>query len=119
MELFGVIFMIFAGSGIAIAAMIAIGAATRAHEGRRDAAQQAPDRSAIAGSILPLFDPSFTPDPPVAVLTQGFGPGVDRYIPTFPYLGVPKDGYHTPAAVGASNVSGAGAATLPGVVPQH
>lgn len=52
MELFGVIFMIFAGSGIAIAAMIAIGAATRAHEGRRDAAQRAPDRSAIAASIL-------------------------------------------------------------------
>jgi hypothetical protein len=74
---------------------------------------------AIAGSIIPLFGSSFTPDPPVAVLTQGFGPGVDRYIPTFPYLGVPKDGYHTPAAVGASNVSGAGAATLPGVVPQH
>ena len=74
---------------------------------------------AIAGSILPLFDPGFTPDPPVAVLTQGFGPGVDRYIPTFPYLGVPKDGYHTPAVVGASNVSGAGAATVPGVVPQH
>src|SRR5437868_6537384 len=44
--------MIFAGSGIAIAAMIAIGAATRAREGRREAAQQAPDRSAIAASIL-------------------------------------------------------------------
>ncbi|HYU26649.1 MAG TPA: DnaJ domain-containing protein [Thermoanaerobaculia bacterium] len=51
MELFGVIFMIFAGGGLAIAAMIAIGAATRAHEGRRDRAP-APDRSAIAASIL-------------------------------------------------------------------
>ncbi len=43
--------MIFAGGGLAIAAMIAIGAATRAHEGRRDRAP-APDRSAIAASIL-------------------------------------------------------------------
>jgi len=50
-ELFGVIFMIFAGGGLAIAAMIAIGAATRAHEGRRDRAP-VPDRSAIAASIL-------------------------------------------------------------------
>src|SRR5437868_2455969 len=43
--------MIFAGGGIAIAAMIAIGAATRAREGRRESAP-APDRSAIAASIL-------------------------------------------------------------------
>lgn len=43
--------MIFAGGGIAIAAMVAIGAATRAHEGRRQSAP-APDRSAIAASIL-------------------------------------------------------------------
>src|SRR6266540_4234683 len=43
--------MIFAGGGLAIAAMIAIGAATRAHEGRRDRAP-VPDRSAIAASIL-------------------------------------------------------------------
>ena len=74
---------------------------------------------AVAGSTIPLFDPSFTPDPPVAALTQGFGPGADRYISTFPYLGVPKDGYHNPALVGASNVTGAGAATQPGLVPQH
>jgi DnaJ-domain-containing protein 1 len=45
--------MIFGGGAIAIAAMIAIGAATRAREGRWEAlAQQAPDRSAIAASIL-------------------------------------------------------------------
>src|SRR2546423_12153725 len=43
--------MIFAGGALAIAVMIAIGAATRAHEGRRDRAP-APDRSAIAASIL-------------------------------------------------------------------
>ena len=54
MELFGVIFMIFAGGGIAIATMIAIGAATRAHEGRAGGRESAPapDRSAIAASIL-------------------------------------------------------------------
>jgi DnaJ-domain-containing protein 1 len=54
MELFGVIFMIFAGGGIAIATMIAIGAATRAREGRAAGRENAPapDRSAIAASIL-------------------------------------------------------------------
>lgn len=54
MELFGVIFMIFAGGGIAIATMIAIGAATRAREGRVGGRENAPmpDRSAIAASIL-------------------------------------------------------------------
>jgi hypothetical protein len=72
---------------------------------------------AVAGATIPLFDRSFTPDPAVSALTQGFGPGLDRYISNFPYLGVPKDGYHTPALVGASNVSGLGVATLPGVVP--
>jgi hypothetical protein len=74
---------------------------------------------AVAGATIPLFDPSFTPDPAVSVLTQGFGPGLDRYISKFPYLGVPKDGYHNPAVIGTSNVSGLGAATLPGVVPQR
>jgi len=51
MELFGVIFMIVVGGGLAIATMIAIGTATRAREGRRESAP-APDRSAIAASIL-------------------------------------------------------------------
>jgi hypothetical protein len=74
---------------------------------------------AVAGVTIPLFDPSFTPDRAASVLTQGFGPGVDRYISRFPYLGVPKDGYHTPAHVGASNVSGGGAAMPPGVVPHR
>lgn len=74
---------------------------------------------AVAGATIPLFDPSFTPDPAVSALTQGFGPGLDRYISKFPYLGVPKDGYHNPAVIGTSNVSGLGAATLPGVVPQR
>ncbi|HEV2719710.1 MAG TPA: hypothetical protein VG323_06800, partial [Thermoanaerobaculia bacterium] len=51
MELFGVIIMIFGGGAIAISAMILISAATNAREGRRDSAP-APDRSAIAASIL-------------------------------------------------------------------
>jgi hypothetical protein len=72
---------------------------------------------AVAGVTIPLFDAGYKPDPPAAILTQGFGPGVDRYISTFPYLGVPKDGYHTPALVGTSNVSALGAGTLPGVAP--
>lgn len=44
--------MIFGGGALAVAAMIVIGAATRAREGERQRAQQAPDRSAIAASIL-------------------------------------------------------------------
>jgi Domain of unknown function (DUF4331) len=74
---------------------------------------------AVAGATIPLFDRSYTPDAAVSALTQGFGPGRDRYLSKFPYLGVPKDGYHHPAVAGASNVSGAGAATLPGVVPER
>ncbi len=72
---------------------------------------------AVAGLTIPLFDPSFTPDKPASALTQGFGPGLDRYIARFPYLGVPKDGYHHPAQAGTSNVTGGGAATPPGIVP--
>ncbi len=43
--------MIFAGGAIAVSVMILIGAATRAREGRQDS-PPAPDRSAIAASIL-------------------------------------------------------------------
>jgi Domain of unknown function (DUF4331) len=53
---------------------------------------------------IPLFDPSFAPDRAVSALTQGFGPGLDRYISNFPCLGVPGDGYHTPAQVGVERV---------------
>jgi hypothetical protein len=70
---------------------------------------------AVAGATIPLFDKTFTPDAAVAALTQGFGPGRDRYLSSFPYLGTPKDGYHTPAVVGASNVSSLGVATQPEV----
>jgi hypothetical protein len=53
---------------------------------------------AIAGATLPLVDSTFTPDAAASAITQGVGPGADRYITTFPYLGVPRDGFHTPAA---------------------
>jgi Domain of unknown function (DUF4331) len=70
---------------------------------------------AVAGATIPLLDPSFTPDLAVSALTQGFGPGLDRYLASFPYLGDPKDGYHTPEVVGASNVTELGIATMPEV----
>jgi hypothetical protein len=53
---------------------------------------------AVAGATIPLVDPTFTPDAAVAAVTQGVGPGPDRYLSTFPYLGTPKDGFHTPAS---------------------
>jgi hypothetical protein len=53
---------------------------------------------AIAGATYPLVNPSYTPDGAAALLTDGTGPGNNRYINDFPFLGVPKDGYNTPAA---------------------
>jgi hypothetical protein len=53
---------------------------------------------AIAGATIPLVDSTFTPDAAVAAVDQGVVPDVhDRYLTEFPYLGVPKDGFHTPA----------------------
>jgi hypothetical protein len=44
-------------------------------------------------------DPAFTPDAAASVVTQGVAPDIaDRYSPNFPYLGRPKDGFHTPAS---------------------
>ena len=53
---------------------------------------------AIGGATIPLVDPSFTADGAAALLTDGTAPGSGRYIDHFPYLGVPLDGYHTPAS---------------------
>jgi hypothetical protein len=54
---------------------------------------------AIAGATIPLVDPTFTPDGAVSVVTQGVTPDVaDRYLTRFPYLGTPKDGFHTPSS---------------------
>jgi hypothetical protein len=53
---------------------------------------------AIAGVTYPLVNSSFVPDKAASLVTQGVDPGSDRYIKSFPYLGVPKDGYDTPSA---------------------
>jgi hypothetical protein len=53
---------------------------------------------AIAGVTIPLVDKSFTPDAAAAKVTDGVAPRSDRYMAAFPYLGVPLDGYSTPAA---------------------
>jgi hypothetical protein len=56
---------------------------------------------AVAGAVLHLVDPSFMPDAAVGAITDGLddtSPGTG-YLPQFPYLGVPYDGYdHPPLA---------------------
>jgi hypothetical protein len=52
---------------------------------------------AIAGATYPLIDHTYTPDLAAGLLTQGIdtpptGVG-DRYLPAFPYVGSPHDGY--------------------------
>lgn len=53
---------------------------------------------AIAGLTIPLVDNSYTVDGAAQQVTDGVGPGPNRYISTFPYLGVPLDGYDTPSS---------------------
>ena len=54
---------------------------------------------AIAGITLPLVNPSFTPDGAAALVTDIQNPDLSGlYIDTFPYLGVPLDGYDIPAS---------------------
>ncbi|GAA1991263.1 DUF4331 domain-containing protein [Kitasatospora viridis] len=58
---------------------------------------------AIAGLVLHLVDPSFTPDQATGGITDGLTTGTTPadtptpYLDTFPYLGVPYDGYSHPA----------------------
>ncbi len=59
---------------------------------------------AVAGLLLGLTDPGYTPDAAVSLITDGvsdsgpIGPGTP-YLGKFPYLGVPYDGYdHPPLA---------------------
>jgi len=54
--------------------------------------------NAVAGLTIPLVDPSYTKDAAAGILTDGTAPGPDRYQDTFPYLGTPHDGFHTPAS---------------------
>ena len=53
---------------------------------------------AVAGVTYPLVNSSYTPDGAASLVTDGLTPGSDRYIATFPYLGVPKDGFDTPSS---------------------
>ncbi|HVA86384.1 MAG TPA: DUF4331 domain-containing protein [Candidatus Saccharimonadales bacterium] len=53
---------------------------------------------AIAGLTIPLVDKSFTPDAATSAVTDGVAPDASRYQSTFPYLGVPLDGYDTPSS---------------------
>jgi Domain of unknown function (DUF4331) len=53
---------------------------------------------AIAGATIPLVDPTYTPDAAVGLVSSYITPGSDRYQATFPYLGTPHDGYHTPSS---------------------
>jgi hypothetical protein len=53
---------------------------------------------AIAGVTYKLIDPKYTVDPAADLLTDGLTPADlgDSYLPGFPYLGVPYDGYDHP-----------------------
>ncbi len=53
---------------------------------------------AIAGVTIPLVDHSFTPDGAASKVSDNLTPAANRYIPNFPYLGVPLDGYSTPSS---------------------
>jgi hypothetical protein len=52
---------------------------------------------AIAGVTYPLVDKTYTPDAAASLITQGLTPASTRYLPTFPYVGDPYDGYDTPS----------------------
>jgi len=57
---------------------------------------------ALAGVTYVLIDKSFTPDAAATKVTQGVAtppvgpPGTARFLPYFPYLGLPNDGFDTP-----------------------
>ncbi len=53
---------------------------------------------AIAGVTIPLVDPSYTPDAAASQVTDGLTPSniKNPYLTSFPYLGVPYDGFDYP-----------------------
>jgi hypothetical protein len=53
---------------------------------------------AIAGVTYALVDKTYTPDGAASKVTDGLTPAPDRYISTFPYLGVPLSGWDVPSA---------------------
>jgi hypothetical protein len=53
---------------------------------------------AIAGVTYPLVDKSYKPDGAASLITQGLTPAASRYLPAFPYVGEPHDGYDNPSS---------------------
>jgi hypothetical protein len=55
---------------------------------------------AIAGVTVPLVDSTFTPDAAASAVTDGLTPASNpvAFLSTFPYLGVPNDGFDHPSA---------------------
>src|SRR5215831_9029213 len=58
------------------------------------------DLRAFAGATYKLVAPTYTPDVAAGLLTQQpfspASPGANRYLPAFPYVGTPYDGFSTP-----------------------
>jgi len=52
---------------------------------------------AIAGATYPLVNPSYKADGAASLITEGLTPAAGRYQSTFPYLGLPHDGFSTPS----------------------
>ena len=52
---------------------------------------------AIAGATYPLVNPSYKPDGAASVISEQLTPAANRYQSTFPYLGLPHDGFSTPS----------------------
>ena len=53
---------------------------------------------AIAGATYPLVNPSYTADGAASVVGEQLTPAANRYQSTFPYLGLPHDGFSTPSS---------------------
>jgi hypothetical protein len=53
---------------------------------------------AIAGVTYPLVNPKFTPDAAASAVSENLTPGAGRYQASFPYLGIPHDGFDTPSS---------------------
>ena len=52
---------------------------------------------AIAGATYPLVNPSYTADGAASAVGEQLTPAATRYESTFPYLGLPHDGFSTPS----------------------
>jgi hypothetical protein len=54
---------------------------------------------AIAGATYPLVAPTYTPDAAATVVSENLDPNAvpNRYQSSFPYLGLPHDGFSTPS----------------------